>query len=101
MSEPDELFGIAEVSAQIGLEPDTLRYFERQRVVPSPRRDSAGHRQYTAVDVELIRMLVHLRETGMPSADIAQFTGADNKLADLARRRVELLTAGPSPSRPG
>jgi len=93
MNEPDELFGIAEVSAQIGLEPDTLRYFERQRVVPSPRRDSAGHRQYKAADVELIRMLVHLSETGMPLADIAQFTGADNKVADLARLRVELLTA--------
>ncbi|WP_420095982.1 alpha/beta fold hydrolase [Brevibacterium sediminis] len=93
MSERDELFGIAEVSARIGLEPDTIRYFERQRVIPSPRRDSAGHRQYTTADVELIRMLVHLRETGMPLADIAQFTGADNKVADLAGLRVELLTA--------
>jgi len=93
MSEADELFGIAEVSAWIGLAPDTLRYFERQGVVPSPRRDSAGRRQYTTADVELIRMLVHLRETGMPLADIAQFTGADDKVADPARLRVELLTA--------
>ncbi|MFJ6516484.1 alpha/beta fold hydrolase [Streptomyces sp. NPDC091406] len=93
MSEADELFGIAEVSAWIGLEPDTLRYFERQGVVPSPRRDRAGRRQYAAADVELIRMLVHLRETGMPLADIAQFTGADDKAADPARLRVELLTA--------
>ncbi|MET8884451.1 alpha/beta fold hydrolase [Streptomyces rubiginosohelvolus] len=93
MSEADELFGIAEVSAVIGLEPDTLRYFERQGVVPSPRRDGAGRRQYTTADVELIRMLVHLRETGMPLADIAQFTGADGKAADPAGLRVELLTA--------
>ncbi|MGW3304100.1 alpha/beta fold hydrolase [Streptomyces rubiginosohelvolus] len=93
MSEADELFGIAEVSAAIGLEPDTLRYFERQGVVPSPRRDGAGRRQYTTADVELIRMLVHLRETGMPLADIAQFTGADGKAADPAGLRLELLTA--------
>ncbi|NEE33517.1 MerR family transcriptional regulator, partial [Streptomyces sp. SID7982] len=70
MSEAEELFGIAEVSAAIGLEPDTLRYFERQGVVPSPRRDGAGRRQYSTADIELIRMLVHLRETGMPLADI-------------------------------
>ncbi|MEV7949908.1 alpha/beta fold hydrolase [Streptomyces rubiginosohelvolus] len=93
MSEADELFGIAEVSAAIGLEPDTLRYFERQGVVPSPRRDGAGRRQYTTADVELIRMLVHLRETGMPLADIAQFTGADGKAADPAGLRLDLLTA--------
>ncbi|MFE5212163.1 MerR family transcriptional regulator [Streptomyces sp. NPDC056600] len=93
MSEADELPGIAEVSARIGLVPDTLRYFERQGIVPSPRRDSAGRRRYTPADVELIRMLVHLRETGMPLAGIALFTGADDKVTDPATLRLELLTA--------
>ena len=76
MSDATEPFGIAEVAARTGLAPDTLRYFERQGVVPTPRRDGAGRRRYTPADVELIRMLVHLRETGMPLADIAQVTGA-------------------------
>ncbi|WP_217162843.1 alpha/beta fold hydrolase [Streptomyces sp. AC512_CC834] len=93
MDEADERFGITEVSARIGLAPDTLRYFERQGIVPSPRRDNAGRRQYTTADVELIRMLVHLRETGMPLADIAQFTGADDKATDPAGLRLELLMA--------
>ncbi|MFI6985224.1 alpha/beta fold hydrolase [Embleya sp. NPDC050154] len=93
MSEADEVFGIAEVSALIGLAPDTLRYFERQGVVPSPGRDNAGRRRYTTADVELIRMLVHLRETGMPLADIAQFTGADDTATDPAGLRVGLLKA--------
>lgn len=66
MSEQEEQFGIGEVAARTGLEPDTLRYFERQGILPAPRRDTAGRRQYVAVDVDLIRMLVHLRETGMP-----------------------------------
>ncbi|MFD6425307.1 alpha/beta fold hydrolase [Streptomyces sp. NPDC060198] len=93
MSEADELFGITQVSARTGLASDTLRYFERHRIVPPPRRDRAGRRQYTNADVELIRMLVHLRGTGMPLADIAQFTGADDKAADPAGLRLELLTA--------
>lgn len=93
MSQKQATFGIAEVSARIGLAPDTLRYFERQGIVPPPSRDSAGRRQYTAADIELIRMLVHLRETGMPLADIAQFTGAGAATADPAGLRLELLTA--------
>ncbi|MEV5952136.1 MerR family transcriptional regulator [Streptomyces sp. NPDC051993] len=91
MDEADELFSIAEVSAQIGLAPDTLRYYERQGIVPSPRRDNAGRRKYTTADVELIRMLLQLREMGMPLADIAQFTGADDKVTDPAGFRLELL----------
>lgn len=93
MSEQEEQFGIGEVAARTGLEPDTLRYFERQGVLPAPRRDTAGRRQYVAADVDLIRMLVHLRETGMPLGDIAQFTGADIEATDPSRLRLELLTA--------
>jgi DNA-binding transcriptional MerR regulator/pimeloyl-ACP methyl ester carboxylesterase len=93
MSDASESFGIAEVTARTGLAPDTLRYFERQGVVSTPRRDGVGRRQYTAADVELVRMLVALRETGMPLADIAQFTGADDTVADPAKLRLELLTA--------
>lgn len=93
MSEQEEKFGIGEVAARTGFDPDTLRYFERQGVLPAPRRDTAGRRQYVAADVDLIRMLVHLRETGMPLADIAQFTGADAEVADPSRLRLELLTA--------
>ncbi|WP_055564151.1 alpha/beta fold hydrolase [Streptomyces atriruber] len=93
MSEEEERFGIGEAAARTGLDPDTLRYFERQGVLPAPRRDTAGRRQYVAADVELIRMLVHLRETGMPLADIAQFTGADAGAADPSRLRLDLLAA--------
>ncbi|QUX27670.1 alpha/beta fold hydrolase [Nocardiopsis akebiae] len=93
MSEREERFGIGEVAARTGLEPDTLRYFERQGTLPAPRRDTAGRRQYVAADVDLIHMLVHLRETGMPLADIAQFTGADAEVTDPSRLRLELLTA--------
>jgi DNA-binding transcriptional MerR regulator/pimeloyl-ACP methyl ester carboxylesterase len=89
----EEQFGISEVAARTGLEPDTLRYFERQGILPAPRRDAAGRRQYVAADVDSIRMLVHLRETGMPLADIAQFTGADAEVTDPSRLRLELLTA--------
>lgn len=93
MSEQEAQFGIGEVAARTGLEPDTLRYFERQGILPSPRRDASGRRQYVAADVDLIRMLVHLRETGMPLADIAQFTGADTEVADPSQLRLELLVA--------
>ncbi|MET8687339.1 alpha/beta fold hydrolase [Streptomyces sp. NPDC004732] len=95
MSDEEERFGIGEAAARTGLDPDTLRYFERQGILPAPRRDTAGRRQYVAADVDLIRMLVHLRETGMPLADIAQFTGADAdaEVADPSRLRLELLAA--------
>ncbi|TKV60978.1 alpha/beta fold hydrolase [Nakamurella flava] len=93
MTGAGETFGIAEVAAMTGVEPDTLRYFERRKVIPSPRRDSAGRRQYSRADVQVIGVLLRLRDTGMPLADITQFTGADDTGADLDRRRLDLLKA--------
>ncbi|GAB2485179.1 hypothetical protein GCM10027030_19090 [Luteococcus sediminum] len=45
---------IAEVAAHLGLEADTLRYYERHGVVPSPSRDTAGRRCYAPSDVHLL-----------------------------------------------
>ena len=42
---PDTLT-ITQVAAHLGLDPDTLRYYERHGVVPAPPRDHAGHRSY-------------------------------------------------------
>lgn len=91
MSDRRDGYSIGEVAARTGLDPDTLRYFERQGVLPPPERDGAGHRAYDDADVDLIEMLIHLREAGMPLAEIARFTGASPD--DAAEVRIELLRA--------
>lgn len=84
---------IAEVARRLGVDADTLRYYERRGVVPGPRRDSRGRRVYTDDDVHLLEVLMHLRATGMPLAEIAEFT---RHVADDPRgvpERLELLRA--------
>ena len=95
---PDAL-SIGEVAAQFGLEPDTLRYYERIGVLPAPPRNSAGHRIYTDQDVHLIEVLLHLRDTGMPLTRIAESTrlvasdpdGVPERLALLEEHQAEAL----------
>lgn len=68
------LWSIGDVAARVGLDVDTLRYYERRGVLPRPRRDSGGRRSYDDAGVHLIEVLLHLRGTGMPLAQIAEFT---------------------------
>jgi DNA-binding transcriptional MerR regulator len=65
---------IGGVAGRLGLDPDTLRYFERRGIVPPPQRDAGGRRICTDDAVHLLEVLLHLRRTGMPLAEIAQFT---------------------------
>jgi DNA-binding transcriptional MerR regulator/quercetin dioxygenase-like cupin family protein len=54
-------FSIGEVSQAIGLAPQTLRLWERERLV-RPRRTDRGYRVYTEPDVERLRKIKQLRK---------------------------------------
>jgi DNA-binding transcriptional MerR regulator len=82
---------VGEVAAQVGLSTETLRYYERRGVLPAPTRDSAGRRVYRDADVHLIEVLLHLRDTGMPLARIAQFTRYVAADPECVAERLALL----------
>lgn len=84
---------ISAVAAQFGVHADTLRYYERTGVLPQPPRDSAGRRAYDAHAVHLIGILLHLKRTGMPLAQIAQFTHLVAQDPDGVPERLALLRA--------
>lgn len=54
-------FSIGEVAHAIGLAPQTLRLWERERLV-RPRRTDRGYRVYTEPDVERLRRIKQLRK---------------------------------------
>lgn len=53
-------YSIKEVSQMTSLPDSTLRYWEKQFKDLSPKKTSSGIRQYTADDIELIRLIQHL-----------------------------------------
>ncbi len=67
---------IREVSARTGVHEGTLRMWESRYGFPEPRRLPSGHRRYSPLDVERVRVVVRGREQGisLPAA-IAQAQG--------------------------
>ena len=54
-------FSIGEVSQAVGLAPQTLRLWERERLI-KPRRTDRGYRVYTEPDVQRLREIKQLRK---------------------------------------
>jgi DNA-binding transcriptional MerR regulator len=50
-------YKIGEVCAHLGLEPYTLRYWEKEFPFLSPRKNSSGQRIYSAEDMRLIERI--------------------------------------------
>ena len=59
---------ISSVAKQTGLSPDTLRWYEREGVLPPIQRTSSGQRVYDEKTIKLVTLVVRLRRTGMPVA---------------------------------
>ncbi|MFC4005485.1 MerR family transcriptional regulator [Prauserella oleivorans] len=69
-----------EVVRLTGFSLDTLRYYEKIGLLHDVDRTPGGRRRFSDDDINLLRMLRCLRESGMPIAQM--------------RRYVELLRAG-------
>lgn len=59
-------YKISEVADILGLPASTLRFWEKQFTIITPRRNTHGTRFYTPKDVETIRMIHYLvKEKGL------------------------------------
>lgn len=82
---------IQQVSQQTGLSIDTLRYYERIGLLEPVGRAQNGHRRYTQHDLDWIDLLIRLRNTGMPRAQMVRFAQLRRQgSATLSERRLML-----------
>jgi len=82
---------IQEAAQQTGVSTHTLRYYERMNLLDSIRRDTNGHRQYTADDLASIEFLTRLRATKMPIRQMQQFAKLRRQGISTAEQRRLLL----------
>lgn len=64
---------IAQVSQRTGLSTHTLRYYEKEGLLPFVERTPSGTRSFKESDLEWLGIVICLKRTGMPVRDIKQF----------------------------
>ena len=67
------MYTIGQVAGMTGLSVSTLRYYDKEGLLPHLTR-SSGIRQFSDRDIETLRMVECLKKTGMAIRDIKQFT---------------------------
>lgn len=90
--------GISDVARLSGLSQDTLRWYEKEGLLPQVSRGSDRRRSYTERDVAMVVMLAKLRDSGMPTEEMREFSrlvtgGAathGQRLAILERHRTRI-----------
>ena len=85
------MYTIHEVCKRTGLTAHTLRYYEKERLLPNVGRSAGGFRQYTEEDMEALAMICCLKNTGMSLLDIARFMELTRQGDQTLRERCALL----------
>lgn len=87
-----ERYSISQVAEKFGLEPHTLRFYEKEGIV-SPGRTPSGIREYSPEDISQLETALCLKSTGMPLKEIKryfQLVAQGDKTLD---QRLEIFTA--------
>ena len=61
---------IGELAARAGSTSETIRYYERIRLLPRPDRTDSNYRDYSQADVERLAFIRHARGLGFELGDV-------------------------------
>lgn len=81
---------IGQVADQLGVGIETLRFYEREKLIPAPPRNSSGYRMYTVSAVARIAFIRHAKALGFSLADIREllFLRVDAKASCLEIKEI-------------
>ena len=71
--------GASECARQAGVSTDTLRYYERQRLLPAPPRTPNGYRRYPAEALKRIRVIRCALAMGFSVGELARILRARDR----------------------
>lgn len=90
---------IGRLAQRAGVGIDTVRFYERARLLPKPTRTPSGYRTYGAADVERLRFIRRAKALGFSLEEIAELLalsagrGGRAAVKALAERRLRDLDA--------
>lgn len=74
-----ELLRIGELAKQTGSQVETIRYYEREGLLPAPGRSEGNYRLYGPTHVEQLQFIRHCRSLDMTLGEIRELLSCRDK----------------------
>lgn len=69
-----EKYTIKDAAKLMGVPTSTIRYYDKEGLLPFMERMESGYRIFTEKDIATLRIIDCLKKTGMPIKEIRQFS---------------------------
>ena len=84
-------YTIGEMARKLDVAPSTLRYYDKEGLLPFVERSNGGIRMFKDEDMEWLRLLGCLKKAGMPLREIKAFMDWSRQGDATIDRRLDLL----------
>ncbi len=84
-------YAIGEIAEKMNLSIHTLRYYDKEGLLPFVQRTENGRRVFSDRDIILLSTIECLKATGMPLKDIRQYVDWCVEGAETIPQRYELV----------
>ena len=68
-----KMYTIGDAAAELGMPASTIRFYEKNGLIPNQQRSSDGRRLFDEDDMEWMRFVERLKVSGMPIKEIREY----------------------------
>ena len=86
-------YTVGETAKRFGVPPSTLRYYDKEGLLPFVERSGSGIRMFKSEDMDWLAIIECLKKTGMPIKEIKQFVDWCLQGDSTIGQRLELINS--------
>jgi DNA-binding transcriptional MerR regulator len=87
------MYSINEIAAICNVTAHTLRFYEKEGLLPFVGRNSAGNRVFSDQDLVILKLICCLKNTGMPIKEIKKYIEMLMEGGDTLEARRDMMLA--------
>lgn len=84
-------YGIKDVAEKLNLSVPTIRYYDKEGLLPFIERKESGYRIFNEGDIQLLKIIECMKKTGMQLKDIKKFVDYVKEGDSSLQKRYELF----------
>ncbi len=85
------MYSISDVAKIYDISVHTIRFYDKEGLLPFVTRNHKGNRQFSESDLEMIKLICCLKNTGMPVKEIKQYIDLFMEGDDTAPIRKQMM----------
>lgn len=87
------MYSINEVAKICDLSPYTIRFYDKEGLLPFISRSKSGKREFSESGLDLVKLICCLKNTGMPIKEIKRYIDLCMQGSETAEQRKEIMGA--------